>query len=399
LPFIGWTSYVIDLAWRHLVLWTERVVLGMSQLSSIMPTGSGDTGFLWMQGGCQLAAAFAVALVWTSFDRRRRWDPTAFEILRVCVRYVLAAALLGYGFAKLVPPAQFSTPTAGKLLEPIGQLSPMGMLWTFMGASRAYTVFAGIMETAGGLLLLFRRTTPLGALVSAGVLLNVVILNFCYDVPVKLYSANLLLMSVFLLWPDLRRLARVLVLNRPTEAATLTFPWVNRGSRIATIGLKILVIATIFEGQAQFCLYQLSQLDHQAVPAAIEPLLGIWEVDSFRRDGVEIQPLITDRTRWRRVAIESHFGALRLLAFGVDNSALAGWSVSYGSTGDRMLLRTLKNPKGSTMNFSSLGQERLELKGGVQGHLLVIDLHRADKDQSRLLNWGFHWVSEGPWNM
>lgn len=398
LPFLGWTSFYLDLAWRHLVLWMERAVLGMPVLSSIRQSGSGDTEFLWMRTGCEVAVAVAAALVWGCFDRRKRWDSIVFQILRVCVRFGLAAALLNYGFAKLVPPEQFSAPMAEKLIEPVGQLSPMGMLWTFMGASRAYTVFSGVMEVTAGFLLLWRRTTPLGALVAAGVLLNVVVLNFSYDVPVKLYSVHLLLMSVFLLWPELRRLAAVLVMNRPTEAVDLTPPWSSGWRRIAAIGLKILVLATVFGELIQYNASKVSDLESDSVPPALQPLVGIWDVESFTRDRVEIAPLIADTTRWRRVAFENHFGQLRLLVFGTDNGPLAGWSVSRGSNDGKMLLRTMRNPKGVTMRFSPMGIDRVRLRGEVQGHLLDVTLHRVDKNQTRLLTWGFHWVSEGPWN-
>ena len=48
----------------------------------------------------------------------------------------------------------------------------------FIGASASYSLFAGLSEFAGGVLLLFRRTALLGAMVSSSVLLNVVVLNF-----------------------------------------------------------------------------------------------------------------------------------------------------------------------------------------------------------------------------
>ena len=72
----------------------------------------------------------------------------------------------------------------------------MGVLWSFMGASVPYIIFSGACEVAGGLLVLFRRTTTFGALVNITVMANVVALNFFYGVPVKLYSANILLMAV-----------------------------------------------------------------------------------------------------------------------------------------------------------------------------------------------------------
>jgi hypothetical protein len=37
---------------------------------------------------------------------------------------------------------------------------------------------------------------------AVAVMLNVALLNFCYDVPVKLYSSLYVLMALFLLLPD-----------------------------------------------------------------------------------------------------------------------------------------------------------------------------------------------------
>jgi hypothetical protein len=46
--------------------------------------------------------------------------------------------------------------------------------------------------------LLFRKTKTFGSLVCITVLMNIVAMNFCYDVPVKLFSSNLLLMAKLL---------------------------------------------------------------------------------------------------------------------------------------------------------------------------------------------------------
>jgi hypothetical protein len=97
----------------------------------------------------------------------------------------------------------------------------MGVVWAWMGASYAYNVFAGIAEMGSGFLLFFRRTVTLGALASIAVLLNVVMINFAYDVPVKLYSSHLLLMAVFLLAPDLKRFLNACYFNRAIPPANL----------------------------------------------------------------------------------------------------------------------------------------------------------------------------------
>ena len=79
---------------------------------------------------------------------------------------------------------------------------------------------------------LFRRTTTLSALVVVPVMLNVFLLNLCYDVPVKLMSFHLFLAGLFLALPDFRRLFDVLILNRPTAPREITpplrYPWRRR---------------------------------------------------------------------------------------------------------------------------------------------------------------------------
>ena len=98
----------------------------------------------------------------------------------------------------------------------------------------------------GGMLLFLRRTTTLGAMVCLAVLSNIVALNYCYDVPVKLYSTNLLLMAVILLAPDARRVLGLLVLNRPAEPADLSAPgFQNRKLRIAAVVLQVLFVGYI----------------------------------------------------------------------------------------------------------------------------------------------------------
>ena len=103
----------------------------------------------------------------------------------VYLRLVLAATMIPYGAAKIFP-WQFPAPTLSKLIQRYGDSSPMGLLWTFMGASRSYSFFGGATELLAGMLLVVPRLATLGALVCIGVMSNVLMLNLGYDVPVKL---------------------------------------------------------------------------------------------------------------------------------------------------------------------------------------------------------------------
>src|SRR5262249_32410255 len=139
-------------------------------------------------------------------------------LLRLIVRFHLMYQMIVYGSMK-VWCAQFPPISDYQLETKYGDSSPMGLLWRFMQFSQPYTAATGIIELTCGLLLISRRTTLLGATCSFGAVLQVFLLNVCYDVPVKLMSGHLVLMSLTLIVADARRLFSFFVLGRPTEPA------------------------------------------------------------------------------------------------------------------------------------------------------------------------------------
>ena len=86
-----------------------------------------------------------------------------------------------------------------RLAEPLGNYSPFALMWTFMGYSKPYTIFAGVGEVIGGVLLLFRKTTTLGASLSCGVMANVLALDSSYGVGLRVLVSLYLLLAIFLL--------------------------------------------------------------------------------------------------------------------------------------------------------------------------------------------------------
>jgi uncharacterized membrane protein YphA (DoxX/SURF4 family) len=200
-------------------------------------TGSGDTAMHYTLVFCIAVIAVLGTVVWSAIDERRggrREYRTAYAWLRLALRITLAITLLGYGFAKVFPGQFGAGPDLAQLNETYGQSSPMHLLWFFMGFSRPYAIFGGLMEVVPGVLLLFERTETIGALGAAAVMLNVAVLNFCYDVPVKLYSGHLFVMSLFLLLPDFRPMWEFFVRRRAAVLKDVRVPRAERRSlRIA----------------------------------------------------------------------------------------------------------------------------------------------------------------------
>jgi hypothetical protein len=242
----------------------------------------GDITADYVEMFCKLMLAAAAAAVWSLLDRKRPNYTRLYSWLRVSVAFYLAAQMISYGASKVIP-TQFERPSPEVLTTMVGDLDRMSLLWTFMGASPAYTIFTGAAELLGGLLLAFRRTRLLGALVCLGVMANVVLLNFGYDVCVKVHSSHLLALCVFVTAADLRRLADFFVLGRPTQPAAegplFAAKWQQRGAPI--------VVAVLVLGFAALSLHGSYLRGHTyGYLAPQPPLHGIWYVSEMAADGV-----------------------------------------------------------------------------------------------------------------
>src|SRR5205085_11863402 len=104
--------------------------------------------------------------------------------LTVEVRFALQRVRIVYGYIKMMP-LQMPAPSLTRLSEPYGDSSPMGLLWTFIGAAKGFEICTGCAEMLGGVLLIFPRTTLLGALICLADTSMIFLFNMCYDVPVK----------------------------------------------------------------------------------------------------------------------------------------------------------------------------------------------------------------------
>src|SRR5262245_33544097 len=168
IPGLSWLATLVDRSWQALGVWTGAHVLHINSAIDLhtLGTGSGDTLIEYIRVLCEAVITITGAFVWTILDSKRQEYVTLDRWLRVFVRYALAFTMLGYGMAKVFP-GQFGPGTLplDRMLEPYGHSSPMGLLWTFMGYSRPYTIFCGSVEAIGGVLLFWRRTTMLGALI------------------------------------------------------------------------------------------------------------------------------------------------------------------------------------------------------------------------------------------
>lgn len=398
IPGLPWLSGKYIQLWHAIVPWVAIHVFHLNGPATVYleNNGSGDTTLDYVENLCLAVVAGGAAVVWSLLDFRRSDYRRLHAYLRIYVRYALSFTLFGYGFAKVFP-TQFIFPAFGRLVEPLGEFSPMGLLWNFMGYSTPYIIFSGLAEVTGATLLLFRRTATLGALASAGVLLNIVMLNFCYDVPVKLYSSNLLLMAIFLMVPDLGRLANMFVWNRPVAAVNLAVPPIEipriapRWSKLGAIAFKALFVGYFLFGTVKEAWQGYQEY---VINSPKAPLYGLYDVESFTRNGQNIAPLASDGTRWRLASIQSPRGfTVRMM----DDSSRR-YSTEYDAAKNTITISGDPAKNKHIFTYSRPDAEHVVLEGTLGKEALLIKLKRIDPSKFLLVNRGFHWINERPFN-
>jgi hypothetical protein len=170
-------------------------------------------------------------------------------------------------------------PSLAVLNEPVGSASPLALLWTLIGMHPSYEILCGALETLAAVLLIFRRTAMLGAMLTAVLMTNVLLYNLFFDVPVKLVAINLLVLDLALLAPDLRALYDFYWHHRPS---TLDSRWSPEFSqprrRLAIRALELafaaLVLFRLLPGDYGQWQMQQAALHHPS------SLTGEWRVDS-----------------------------------------------------------------------------------------------------------------------
>lgn len=272
--------------------------------TQIVNNGSGDTSANWEMTFTNLTLALAGCVIWSVADRKRNNYITANYWLRTFLRYFIISMCFIYGIGKLYA-LQMPFPTQSQLATPLGDFLPMRFSWMFIGYATPYQMFSGAMEVLAGLLLLNRRTITLGLFVGAVVFMNVMVLNLCYDIPVKLFSTHLTIYCFYLLTNDIKRLYSFFVLNHPTPPHTLDqirFP--KKWMRITRLMFKI-----IFIGLFVVLPFYTTRDRYRAFnkEADTRPFRqGLYDVTVLAVNKDTVPALISDTLRWKDMVFDKN---------------------------------------------------------------------------------------------
>jgi len=331
-----------------------------------------------------LVVALLITLFWSIVDRRR----VNYEKLNVWfllyIRYYLAFTLLSYGMNKVFP-LQGGFITASVLEKPFGMMDPTELQWKFLAYSNAYKIFTGLGEVIGALLILWRRTATLGAMLLVAVLSVVVMLNFCFGIGVKISSLHYLFIAFIIMWNDRQRLLNLFLLNRSVAPVNYTplvrsFFW----SRLFSVFLIFLVLCR---------LYQLTDQNNtnwkRVSNFSQKPLYGTYTTEYFIR-GIDIMPpLQTDSLRWKKITIETIWDVPRVYIH-LSTDSIISSQAKIDTVQRTIHFEIKKDPL--TMTWSLPNSTHLFLAGKWKDDSIKVMMKKYDLNNYPLYREKFKWI-------
>jgi len=384
-PQVG--DFFNNYTWYKFIPWFGKTVLGIQEEIPFAPNSSGDRLYYWIKSLVLVIMGVMVAGMAIVRNPKQSMFQKLLLWTNLYVVYFLMGSMAVYGMVKVIK-LQFSEPNLLTLLQEYGHFSPASMAWYFMGHSTIYTFFAGISEVTGAVLLLFRRTRILGAVVVFGVSLNVFMFDVSYDISVKLYSLHLTLYALYIALKD-GRLLRLLLLNQPTQSKVLPDHFKNPKLNKIFFYAKVVLVGAFILWQFQKAM---TRYNNRYDPNNIPALYGIYDVSHFEVNGDTVPPLATHPHRWRKLVIQDKkTGVVKPM---YDNSNRF-FQMELDTVDGKLLLTSRRDStEVFDLTYHRVADSLLFLSGFWNKDTVAIHLKAYDLSQFKLLNTEVDWISD-----
>ncbi|HLO46390.1 MAG TPA: hypothetical protein VK175_18755 [Leadbetterella sp.] len=344
----------------------------------VFENGSGDTTYNWVLVLLILVLAVFGSSIWaivfsknTNYDRLNYW-------LIAALRFYVGFTLIEYGMIK-VWKLQFPYPSPYRLMQTYGDSSPMALAWTFLGFSKGYNLFMGIVEILASLLF-WRRTVTVGAIITLMTTANVMAINFFYDVPVKIISSTLFLMTLYILVFNIKDLLQFFFTDKPTTLSIQkAFRFSKKYLNISILVLKYAIVAFSLLGLPYFS--YTTYIQDFKTPK--HTLFGYYErmasIPNPSNDWVKLNFVYNDLIKTYK-----------------SSGITATYSVELDSVKKHIKLINVAIPDSSLKFNYKIQGDTLSLSQSNQKTPLIF--LRKSTNNTRLMTRGFHWINETPYN-
>lgn len=268
-----------------------------------------EGGFFGLQSYANIPFILLVSLIgaaiWGSLDKQRKEYNVLYYWVRVLARYRVAYAAIAWGYKKLFI-MQMPVQSIGAWHTDFIDFFAKRLYWEALSIVPTYEFYLGFAEFIGGFLLLFRKTTGIGAAITLVVFGNIAISNHAYDIGEQVPSACMAMLSLFILWYDLPGIWRLIV-KQANAKIVYFYPVFHKAwQRYARLIIKysfnfiFVILFFIFE------VYAYTHNDFYKIPntPGLKDAAGFYEVTAFKLNNEVIPYSPHDSVRWHDVTFE-----------------------------------------------------------------------------------------------
>ena len=389
LPHSGFIFNHYESLIDRLINFVGKHVLHITGFRKELFSDSGDTAFDYVKIFTYFILAILTSiLLFIVTNKKINYEKVNYWFF-IFLRYTIGFYMLVYGFDKVFK-SHFPFPNLEKIEQTFGESSPQGLLWAFMGYSTTYSTFLGIIEVVSGGLLLFRKTTAFGGLLVLMIMVNVVLINFSYDVPVKLFAMHIVFFTFLIICPNLKSIVHFFFLNKEAKLSGQVPPPVPK----LISGYKKIIKTVIISGfSIVFMNFSITNMRTDGDNAPKPALYGIYKTEVFKLNTDTILPLATNSTRWKEIIFDTKNTVIKSMT-----NSIMYYDTKADSIGKIISFTSNLDPRQKfQMNYKE-GNNYLILDGKQKNNLFYIKLKKVDISKCPLINRKFQWVVEYPFN-
>lgn len=315
------------------------------------------------------------------FFLRKYYDSSKviIKVVTLIIPYYLSLHLLKYGFDK-ISMGQFYAPETNILYTPLGYLDKDILFWSTMGISPIFNIFLGLSQGLAGILLLFKKTRFFGFIVAAVILVNIVAINFGFDISVKLFSLFLLFLALIGLGSYASVIKDVFI---RISAFSITNTSLKKRNRFSYHFLKSLIVLLIF---SEIFYQNFESIFYKDDKIEASDLNGAYSVQELIINGIP-----SDNTEIERVFIHRD----GYLIFQDTNDRMSDYKLEMHELNNQMVLTDYDLKKIIIEYQYSLRDSSLFLDFSKDDQRYNLTAKMLDFKSLPIFNDDFHWTVDG----
>jgi hypothetical protein len=357
-------------------VWLDKHIFHLGYNPERQPGWAGDNHFGVLFFFSVLFFAIIGTVVWGILDQKRTNYNRLSCWFRLYLRYLLGIVLFAYGINKLIP-VQMRYPSVSMMITPFGYFNRFYVLWNSMGAAPGYMIFTGATEVLASLMLFSRRTAVAGYIMTAAVMTNVFALNIFYNINIKMFSGQLLLIALYLLAPYLKPVFRFFFQNHPVPLTQPHYAFDTGWKKYALMAALVIVPLVV-------CIIDTKgSLDQYSANQEIYRKEKVYDVAAFVSKDT-LPPLLTDTLRWKRFLFINSWHIDKAVIMGMDDGS--DW-YNYNLDTVKKTLTLYDNPDTTTwkiLHYIYPAKGQLQLTGKWKGQDIQVSLKEFSVDSMSL---------------